>query len=94
MDGEHVPFDLAANAASWGADVLRCATIADFRANYAAAAASDHTTVLYIETDLYGPNPPGSAWWDVPVSQVSDLQSTQTAYTEYVREQAAQRHYL
>jgi len=30
----------------------------------------------------------------VPVSQVSDLQSTQTAYTEYVREQAAQRHYL
>lgn len=94
LDGENVPFDLAANAASWGADVLRCATIADFRANYATAAASDHTTVLYIETDLYGPNPPGSAWWDVPVSQVSDLESTQTAYAEYVREKTAQRHYL
>ena len=25
LDGEEVPFDLAANAASWGADVLRCA---------------------------------------------------------------------
>jgi 3D-(3,5/4)-trihydroxycyclohexane-1,2-dione acylhydrolase (decyclizing) len=64
------PFDLAANAARL-LGVLRCATIADFRANYAAAAASDHTTV-YIETDSW-PNPPGSAWWDVPVSQLNDL---------------------
>ena len=79
LDGEDVPFDLAANAASWGADVLRCNGMAEFRENYAKAAASDRTTVLYIETNLYGPNPPGSAWWDVPVSQVSELESTQQA---------------
>ena len=59
LDGEEVPFDLAANAASWGADVLRCASMAEFRENYGVAAASDRTTVLYIETDLLGPNPPG-----------------------------------
>ena len=94
LDGEDVPFDLAANAASWGADVLRCNGMAEFRENYAKAAASDRTTVLYIETNLYGPNPPGSAWWDVPVSQVSELESTQQAYGEYVAEKAAQRHYL
>jgi 3D-(3,5/4)-trihydroxycyclohexane-1,2-dione acylhydrolase (decyclizing) len=94
LDGDDVPFDLAANAASWGADVLKCNGMAEFRENYAKAVANDRTTVLYIETNLYGPNPPGSAWWDVPVSQVSELASTQQAYGEYVAEKAAQRHYL
>jgi 3D-(3,5/4)-trihydroxycyclohexane-1,2-dione acylhydrolase (decyclizing) len=94
LDGEDVPFDLAANAASWGADVLKCDGMAEFRENYAKAVANDRTTVLYIETNLFGPNPPGSAWWDVPVSQVSELESTQKAYGEYVAEKAAQRHYL
>ncbi|MCA0292775.1 MAG: 3D-(3,5/4)-trihydroxycyclohexane-1,2-dione acylhydrolase (decyclizing) [Actinobacteria bacterium] len=94
LDGAEVPFDLAASAASWGADVLRCNGIEEFRANYAKAAAADHTTVLYIETDLMGPNPPGSAWWDVPVAEVSDLESTQAAYAEHVENRKAQRHYL
>jgi 3D-(3,5/4)-trihydroxycyclohexane-1,2-dione acylhydrolase (decyclizing) len=94
LDGEDVPFDLAANAASWGADVLTCNGIAEFKANYAKAAASDRTTVLYIETNLFGPNPPGTAWWDVPVSQVSELESTRKAYGEYLAEKAGQRHYL
>jgi 3D-(3,5/4)-trihydroxycyclohexane-1,2-dione acylhydrolase (decyclizing) len=94
LDGEDVPFDLAANAASWGADVLKCNGMAEFRENYAKAVANDRTTVLYIETNLFGPNPPGTAWWDVPVSQVSQLESTQKAYGEYVAEKAAQRHYL
>lgn len=94
LDGDKVPFDLAANAASWGADVLKCASMEQFRENYMIAAASDHTTVLYIETDLFGPNPPGSAWWDVPVSQVSSLASTQQAYTEHLENQCGQRPYL
>jgi len=94
LDGENVPLDLAANAASWGADVLRCHGIAEFRANYAKAVASDRTTVLYIETDIAGPNPPGHAWWDVPVSQVSELASTQKAYEEYVAAKADQRPYV
>lgn len=94
LDGGPVPFDLAANAASWGADVLTCDGIAAFRENYAKAVASDRATVLYIETDRLGPNPPGSAWWDVPVSEVSALASTQAAYTEYVAEKAHERAYL
>ena len=68
--------------------------MAEFRDNYGLAAASDRTTVLYIETDLLGPNPPGSAWWDVPVSQVSALDSTRQAYAEHVENQRGQRAYL
>jgi 3D-(3,5/4)-trihydroxycyclohexane-1,2-dione acylhydrolase (decyclizing) len=94
LDGAEVPLDLAANAASWGADVLRCNGIAEFRANWEKARAAERTTVLYIETDLLGPNPPGTAWWDVPVAEVSTLSSTQQAYAEHVAAKAAQRPYL
>lgn len=94
LDGGKPPFDLAANAESWGAKVLRCNGIAEFRENYRLAAAAQTTTVLYIETDPLGPNPPGGAWWDVPVSQVSSLDSTNTAYGEYEAQKSAQRHYL
>ncbi|GAB79301.1 3D-(3,5/4)-trihydroxycyclohexane-1,2-dione hydrolase [Austwickia chelonae] len=94
LDGDHIPFDLAANAASWGAKVLICEGIADFREKYAAAAETDGPVVLYIETDLYGPNPPGCAWWDVPVAETSELDSTRRAYQEYLTEKKHQRHYL
>ncbi len=94
LDGEQVPFDLAANAASWGADVLRCSGIEDFRDKYAQAVASDRATVLYIETDPLAPSPPGSAWWDVPVAEVSSLESTRTAYAAHVEAKRAQRPYL
>jgi 3D-(3,5/4)-trihydroxycyclohexane-1,2-dione acylhydrolase (decyclizing) len=94
LDGAEVPFDLATNAASWGADVLRCNGIGEFRANWAKAVAAERTTVLYIETDRLGPNPPGSAWWDVPVAQVSTLSSTQRAHAEYDEGRRSQRPYL
>lgn len=95
QDGTPLGVDLAANAESWGLDVLRVATVAEFREAYAKAHASDRATVIYIRTDLYGPNPPSSSWWDVPVSQVSRLESTQRAYAEYVEyRDRHQGHYL
>jgi 3D-(3,5/4)-trihydroxycyclohexane-1,2-dione acylhydrolase (decyclizing) len=94
LEGEYVPLDLAANARSFGADVFEVTTIEEFRQVYAKAAASDRTTVIHIETDLYGPNPPASAWWDVPVSQTSRLESTRAAYVEYQQQKKDQRHHL
>lgn len=93
-EGELVPVDIATNAESWGINVLRVKTMAEFRTAYREAEASKRATMIYIETDLYGPNPPNSSWWDVPVSQVSRLESTQQAYEEYVAAKADQRHYL
>ena len=54
----------------------------------------DEAVVLYIETDLLGPNPPGSSWWDVPVAEVSALESTQAARAAYEQGKRAQRHHL
>ncbi|MEU2425139.1 3D-(3,5/4)-trihydroxycyclohexane-1,2-dione acylhydrolase (decyclizing) [Streptomyces sp. NPDC007851] len=94
LDGDVLPVDLAANAASLGADVLHATSVEEFRAAMDKAKAATRTTVVHVETDLYGPNPPGHGWWDVPVSQTSALDTTQAAYDTYATRKRAQRHYL
>lgn len=94
FDGGPDPVDLVANARSFGARVIEAHGIAEFRAAFAEAQAADVTTAIHIETDLEGPNPPSSAWWDVAVAEVSTLESTQAARAEYEVARAAQRHYL
>ena len=86
--------DIAANAESWGLTVYRVSSIEEFRQAYARAHAGDEAAMIHIETDLYGPNPPSSSWWDVAVSEVSRLESTQEAYERYLQERRPQRHYL
>jgi 3D-(3,5/4)-trihydroxycyclohexane-1,2-dione acylhydrolase (decyclizing) len=94
LEGGVLPVDLAANAESLGATVLRASTVDEFTAAIAQAKANTRTTVVHVETDLFGPNPPGSAWWDVPVSEVSELESTRKAYETYSATKKAQKHYL
>ncbi|PID98209.1 MAG: 3D-(3,5/4)-trihydroxycyclohexane-1,2-dione acylhydrolase (decyclizing) [Actinobacteria bacterium] len=94
VDGKKLDVDIAANARSWGIDVLEVHTIDEFKSAYRQAEASDRPTMIHIETDLYGPNPPSSSWWDVPVSEVSRIESTQKAFEAYERERVGQRHYL
>ncbi|WP_316778550.1 3D-(3,5/4)-trihydroxycyclohexane-1,2-dione acylhydrolase (decyclizing) [Streptomyces sasae] len=94
LDGEVLPVDLAANAASLGADVLHATSVEEFRSAMDKAKAATRTTVVHVETDLYGPNPPGHAWWDVPVSEVSALDTTRAAHDTYAAHKQTQRHYL
>ncbi|HKS47987.1 MAG TPA: 3D-(3,5/4)-trihydroxycyclohexane-1,2-dione acylhydrolase (decyclizing) [Amycolatopsis sp.] len=94
LEGGVLPVDLAANAESLGATVLSASTVDEFRAAIIQAKASTTVTVVHVETDPIGPNPPGSAWWDVPVSQVSELDSTRKAYENYSTSKRNQRHYL
>ena len=93
-DGDLLPVDIAANAESWGLKVLRVHGMDEFRKAYAEAVACEGPVMIHIETDLYGPNPPGSSWWAVPISEVSRLTSTQQASTWYEGKKTDQRHYL
>uniref|UniRef100_A0AAU2AC78 3D-(3,5/4)-trihydroxycyclohexane-1,2-dione acylhydrolase (Decyclizing) n=1 Tax=Streptomyces sp. NBC_00093 TaxID=2975649 RepID=A0AAU2AC78_9ACTN len=94
LDGDVLPVDLAANASSLGADVLHATSVDEFRAAMEKAKTATRTTVVHVETDLYGPNPPGHGWWDVPVAQTSALDSTRAAYETYASHKLGQRHYL
>ncbi|MCL8252248.1 3D-(3,5/4)-trihydroxycyclohexane-1,2-dione acylhydrolase (decyclizing) [Aeromicrobium fastidiosum] len=94
LDGGTLPVDLAANAASLGADVLQVAGIDDFRAAVLTAKESTRTTVIHVDTDPLVPAPDSPAWWDVPVSEVSVLESTQQARRVYEDHKSRQRPYL
>ena len=94
LDGDVLPVDLGANAASLGADVLRAGTVAEFRDALGQARSSDRTTVIYAETDPLAPVPSSEAWWDVPVAGVSGLPSTQKARAAYDEAKRRQRPYL
>ena len=94
LDGDLLPVDLAANAASLGADVLRTTTTKEFTEALTQSRASDRTTVVYIETDPLAPVPSSQSWWDVPVSEVAALASTQKARATYEAAKRDQRRYL
>ncbi|KMO83868.1 3D-(3,5/4)-trihydroxycyclohexane-1,2-dione acylhydrolase (decyclizing) [Mycolicibacterium chlorophenolicum] len=91
LDGDTLPVDLAANAASLGAEVIKVTTAAEFADAVKVAKAADRITVIYVETDplIYAPD--SHSWWDVPVSEVSSLESTQQAYQRYADWKKVQR---
>jgi 3D-(3,5/4)-trihydroxycyclohexane-1,2-dione acylhydrolase (decyclizing) len=94
LDGDVLPVDLAANAASLGALVIETATIDEFEAALRTACASSRTTVVHVETDPLVPAPGSEAWWDVPVAEVSGLASTRAAHADYEQHKQTQRTYL
>ncbi|WP_433151490.1 3D-(3,5/4)-trihydroxycyclohexane-1,2-dione acylhydrolase (decyclizing) [Actinomadura nitritigenes] len=94
LDGERLPVDLAANAASLGADVLRATGAADLRDALRRARESDRTTVVHIETDPLSDAPGSETWWDVPVAEVSALDSTREARARYEKEVWSRRRHL
>jgi 3D-(3,5/4)-trihydroxycyclohexane-1,2-dione acylhydrolase (decyclizing) len=93
-DGGRLPVDLAANAESLGASVIRCRTIADLRDGLKRAREADRLTVVHIETDPLSPVPSSESWWDVPVAEISDLSSTRAARDVYETAKRDQRPYL
>ncbi|NUP53374.1 MAG: 3D-(3,5/4)-trihydroxycyclohexane-1,2-dione acylhydrolase (decyclizing) [Catenulispora sp.] len=94
LDGDPLPVDLAANAASLGARVERAADLEGLEAALERAKAADRITVVHVATDPLAGAPDGGAWWEVPVAEVSGLASTRAARTGYEDAKKAQRPYL
>lgn len=93
-----LPIDLAMNARSYGLHVVEIeqtpTAIDELRAALADAKASEHATVIHIHSDPLLYSPDGEGWWDVPVAEVSTLESTQRARETYETERQAQRPLL
>jgi 3D-(3,5/4)-trihydroxycyclohexane-1,2-dione acylhydrolase (decyclizing) len=94
LDGDVLPVDLAANAASLGVDVLVAQDGPSLEAALRKAKAGDRTTVVHVETDPLIDAPASESWWDVPVSEVSAVESTQAARAVYDRWKTSQHPYL
>ncbi len=95
LDGEPLPpplpVDLAANAESLGARVIRARTAADVREALAASRDDAGPVVIHVEVDRYAGVPSYEGWWDVPVAEVSDDPAVQAAREQYERAREAQR---
>jgi len=94
LDGHVLPVDLAANAESLGATVIRAAGIPDLEAALEAAKRVSGPVVIHVETDPQVPAPDSESWWDVPVAEVSQLETVGAARAAYQAGLAGQRRYL
>jgi len=96
---DRLPIDLAANARSYGVHVIEIEPGPDALAQLGEAvkAAKAHQggpVLIHINSNpvIYAPD--GLGWWDVPVTSVSSLDSTQKAYAEYTEALKKQKKLL
>src|SRR5215213_3768304 len=92
--GEVLPVDLAANAQSFGAYVIRAKTVDELNDALAQAKDVDRTVVIHIPVDRYESVPDYESFWDVPVAEVSEMDSVVAARKEYAEGKRAERRYL
>ena len=94
LEGEYLPVDFAANARSLGAHVIAAKDLATFRIALEEAKEQTRTTVITIETDREQRVPGYESWWDVPIAEVSTVESVQQARANYEQALKKERHYL
>ncbi len=91
---EVLPIDLATNAESLGARVLRTRTIAEVREALVAAREASGPVVVHVEVDRYEGVPNYDSWWDVPVAEVTTDESVRAAREQYEAARRAQRQHV
>jgi len=88
---EHQPqIDLAAHAASMGADAIKVASIEQLEQALATRHGAGRPRVIVIDTDPYPSTPHGGTWWDVAVPQTSPRAQVQSARAAYETNRKAQ----
>jgi len=94
LDGEPLPVDFAANAASLGAHTIRATSREDLQRALAEARRQERTTVIVVEVDKEMRVPGYESWWDVPIAEVSEIEAVQRARAQYEKAVKKERHFL
>ena len=94
LEGETVNVDFVANAGSLGAAASRVRTLDELRQALVAARATPRTTVTVIEVDRNVRVPGYESWWDVPVAEVSEMETVRSARSAYEKGVKRERHFF
>lgn len=94
LDGDTLPIDFAANAASLGAKAVRVNNRDELADAIEAAKASDETTCIVVEVDRTQRVGGYESWWDVAVAEVSENPTVQAAREDYEQAKTKERGYL
>ena len=93
LDGGNVPTDLAANAESLGAIVLKPEGKEGLANALEEAKGNDRTTVILVEVDREVRVGGYESWWDVPVAEVSTDPEVQAIRAQYEEDVKKERYY-
>ena len=93
-DGDVIPVDFAANAASLGAWTIRAKTHDEFRNALVAARKQERTSVVVVETSYEDRVPGYESWWDVPIAEVSERDSVRAARKKYEEARKKERYFF
>jgi 3D-(3,5/4)-trihydroxycyclohexane-1,2-dione acylhydrolase (decyclizing) len=91
LEGDPIAVDFVANAQSLGAYAIRARTREDLRKELIEAKERPQTTVVVIETSYDHRVPGYESWWDVPIAEVSEVESVRSARQKYVKAREKQR---
>ena len=82
-DGEDLPVDFVANAASLGAWAVRARTREELQAAIAYSRKQPRTSVVVVETSYDDRVPGYESWWDVAIAEVSTSEAVELARRKY-----------
>ena len=92
--GETLPIDFVANAASLGAVAVRAKTREELAEAVTAMRSHPRTSVVVIEVDIDQRVPGYESWWDVPIAEVSQMESVRAAHAAYLACKQKERYFL
>lgn len=94
LSGNVVPVDFAANAMSLGARARQVRTRDELKVALEESRSSNQTTVTVVEVDSAANVPGYESWWDVPVAEVSGLESVRAARNDYEQARKKERYFF
>jgi 3D-(3,5/4)-trihydroxycyclohexane-1,2-dione acylhydrolase (decyclizing) len=94
LDGKRLEVDFAANAESLGAHAIHAVTREDLQGALEDARGEQHTTVIVVEVNKEVRVPGYESWWDVPVAEVSEIESVQRARETYNEARKRERNFF
>jgi 3D-(3,5/4)-trihydroxycyclohexane-1,2-dione acylhydrolase (decyclizing) len=94
LDGDVLPVDFAANAASLGARAIRADTLAALRDALDTTRSESRTSVIVVPVDREARVGGYDSWWDVPVAEVSTAREVQAARAQWEDARRKERDFL
>jgi 3D-(3,5/4)-trihydroxycyclohexane-1,2-dione acylhydrolase (decyclizing) len=94
LSGDVTPIDFVANARSLGACAVRAKTREELGDALRQMRTEKRTSVVVVETDLNQRVPGYESWWDVPVAEVSEIESVRQSRRQWEENVKKERYYL
>ncbi len=93
LDGEHLPVDFVKLSEGLGACAVRARSREDLERALENMRTHERTSVVVVEVDKEMRVPGYESWWDVPISEVSEIEAIRQARAKYEDAVKKERHY-